>query len=103
MSPRIAIDRHSLSALCQRWKIERMELFGSVLRDDFGPESDIDVLVTFAEDANWSLFAFVRCKEELEALFGRRVDLLTRPAVERSHNPYRRNAILSSAEAIYGP
>ena len=80
-----------------------MELFGSVLRDDFGPESDIDVLVTFAEDANWSLFAFVRCKEELEALFGRRVDLLTRPAVERSHNPYRRNAILSSAEAIYGP
>lgn len=103
MPARMPIDSARLADLCHRWKITRFELFGSVLRDDFGPDSDVDVLVTFAHDARWSLFDFVRCKEDLEAFFRRRVDLLTRPGVERSQNQYRRNEILGSAEAILGP
>lgn len=102
MPARITMDAARLGELCRRWKIERFELFGSVLRDDFGPASDIDVLVTFTAEATWSLFDFVRCKDELEGFFGRRVDLLTRRAVERSRNVYRRKAILDAAEAIHG-
>jgi predicted nucleotidyltransferase len=102
MSSHVAIDQKQLDELCARWKIERLELFGSVIRDDFGPDSDVDVLVTFAPDATWSLFDFVRCKADMQALFGRPVDLLTRPAVERSRNRFRRDAILGSAEVLHG-
>lgn len=78
-----------------------MELFGSVLCDDFGPESDVDVLVTFDPKVRVSLFQFAQMQAELEAIFGKRVDLLTRRSVEQSRNPYRRNAILDSARVVY--
>ena len=94
---RLAVDRETLAALCRRWQIERLELFGSVLRDDFRPDSDVDVLVTFAPEAHHGLFAFARMEEELTALVGRKVDLLTRQSVERSENWIRRNEILRSA------
>jgi len=76
-------------------------LFGSVLSDDFGPDSDIDILVTFAPEAKRTLFDMVDMKEELEAIFGRKVDLVSRRGVESSRNPIRRKAILSSAKIVH--
>ncbi|MBB6069330.1 hypothetical protein HNQ61_000945 [Longimicrobium terrae] len=78
-------------------------LFGSVLRDDFRPDSDVDVLLTFGPDSGVSLFDFVDMQDELEAAFGRRVDVSSRRGVERSENPYRRKAILESARVVYQP
>jgi uncharacterized protein len=95
------IDRTTLETFCSRWQITEFALFGSVLREDFRPESDIDVLVTFAEDAPWSLIDEVRMIDELEALLGRKVDLVSRRAVETSHNWIRRQNILGTAEVIY--
>lgn len=97
----IAIPRDKLADFCRRWKITEFALFGSVLRDDFRPDSDIDVLVTFAPDAHWGLFALYDMEQELKTLFGREVDLLTRRAVEMSRNPVRRKAILQSAQVIH--
>lgn len=90
-----------LAAFCRRWKVAELSLFGSALRDDFGPESDIDLLVTFVPEARWSLLDHVRMQEEARILFGREVDLVTRRAVERSPNPIRRRAILESTRRIY--
>ncbi|HEX3579472.1 MAG TPA: nucleotidyltransferase family protein [Thermoanaerobaculia bacterium] len=96
--PHIAIDydKEKLRDFCRKWKVTEFSLFGSVVRDDFGPESDVDVLVTFTADARWSLFDITDMKDELRSLFGRPVDLLTRRAVEGSLNPIRRRSILSS-------
>jgi len=90
-----------LADFCRRWKIVELALFGSAVRDDYGPESDIDLLARFADDAAWSILDHVRMEDELEALLGRQVDLVSRDAVERSRNWIRRNAILSSAQVIY--
>jgi predicted nucleotidyltransferase len=65
----ISIDSTLLEQFCSRWRIVRLELFGSVLRDDFRPESDVDLLVTFAPDARWGLFAHVKMQDELSALY----------------------------------
>jgi predicted nucleotidyltransferase len=92
-----------LSAFCQRWMVAELSLFGSAVRGDFGPESDVDLLVTFTPQAAWSLLDYVRMQDEARALFGRDVDLVTRRAVERSPNPIRRRAILDQARTIYGP
>ena len=100
MKPRIAFDRQRLAALRANWKITEFLFFGSVLRDDFGPQSDVDVLVNFAPEAHPTLLDLSRLADELSALFGRRVDLLTRRGVESSRNALRRQAILSSAERV---
>ncbi len=84
-----------------RWKIITLELFGSILRDDFSSESDVDLLLSFEPDATPSLFEWVGMKDELEAIFGRAVDVLTRKSVEKSTNPYRRAGILESTRVIY--
>lgn len=89
-----------VAELSRRWGIIRLELFGSALRDDFGSDSDIDLLYTADGDAHWG-FEFVTLCEEFERLFGRPVDLISRRAVEQSDNPIRRQAILSSARTIY--
>lgn len=86
MSAKISIDRDKIAEFCYRWKITELSLFGSVLRDDFRPDSDVDVLVTFAEDAQWSLFDHVTMEDDLSAMLGRKVDLASRRAVERSSN-----------------
>ena len=78
-----------------------LALFGSVLRDDFGPESDIDGLVTFAPSARWSLLDLVRMEDELTTLLGRTVDLVERAAVEQSENYIRRRHILQALEPVY--
>lgn len=101
MTVAVPLDRELIADFCRRWKIEELSLFGSVLRKDFGPNSDVDVLVSFAPDARWSLFDAAAMEEELEQLFGRRVDLVTRRSVERSHNWIRKRAILGTAEPVY--
>ena len=100
-APRIPIDREKIADFCRRWKITEFALFGSVLRDDFRPESDIDVLVSFAPEVRHSLFDLVHMQDELELIFGRKVDLVERRAVEYSENYIRRKHILSSVEPVY--
>jgi uncharacterized protein len=97
--PNIAIeyDKETLREFCRRWNIIEFSLFGSVVRDDFALESDVDVLVTLAPDAPWSLSNWLQMQRELERLFQRRVDLIERDAVEHSENRFRKRAILSSA------
>lgn len=86
---------------CQRWKIAEFYFFGSVLRDDFRPDSDIDVMVQFEADATWGLLEFVQMKRELETLLGREVDLVTKQSIEQSHNWIRRQKILDTAKVVY--
>ncbi|MGB6067713.1 MAG: nucleotidyltransferase family protein [Desulfomonilaceae bacterium] len=83
---------------CHKWKIVEFALFGSILREDFGPESDVDVLVTFAKDANWSLYDLVDMQDELSSIFGRDVDLVLKSGL---HNPFRRHEILRTCRVIY--
>jgi len=101
MSVHIPIDRDKIASFCQHWKITEFALFGSILRNDFHPDSDVDVLVTFASDARWGLFDMVSMQEELKEMFGREVDLVSCRGVESSRNYIRRKAILSSAEVVY--
>jgi hypothetical protein len=97
------IDRHleRIEEFSRRWMITEFALFGSILRDDFGPDSDIDVLITFSPEARWSLFDLAEMQQELKVLFGREVDIVTRQGLESSINPIRREAILSNAVVIY--
>ncbi len=102
MHAHIPLDKEKIADFCQRWKITEFALFGSVLRDDFRPESsDVDVLVTFAPEARYSLFDLVNAQEELKEIFGREVDMVERPAIESSENYIRRKHILTSAETVY--
>ena len=98
INQRIQASPAQIAAFCQRWQIIEFALFGSVLRDDFRPDSDIDVLVTFAADSRWSLFDWVDMKEELEALLGRKVGIADKEGLK---NPYRRHEILQTHQVIY--
>jgi uncharacterized protein len=98
MPARIPIDREAIAEFCRRHRVRELALFGSVLRDDFRPDSDIDVLVEFETDAAVSLFDIIDMQDELATLFGRDVDIVERKALR---NPYRRREILGSAEALY--
>jgi predicted nucleotidyltransferase len=95
------LSEAELGAFCRRWRIRELALFGSGLRDDFGPQSDLDLLVTFAPDAAWSLLDHVQMQNELSDLVGRPVDLVSRRAIEGSHNPLRQREILGSARSVY--
>ncbi len=97
----VDIPAERIAAFCRNWKIREFALFGSVLRDDFGPDSDVDCLVEFASDADRSLLDVIRAEQELSDLLGRPVDLVERPEVERSENWIRRRHILDSARVIY--
>ena len=97
----LKISTDKIADFCRRWKITEFYLFGSILRDDFRPDSDIDVLVTFAPDAAWRLDDLLDMKEELENMFGRRVDLVEKRLVESSENYIRRKHILTHLETIY--
>ena len=100
---RLEFSQDKIADYCRRWKITEFALFGSALKDDFSPESDIDVLVTFDKDAHWTLFDMVDMREELRNIFGRDVDLVSRRGIESSQNYLRRKAILSSTKVIYVP
>ncbi len=99
--PRLNVTREQVEQFCRKWQIVRLELFGSVLRDDFGEQSDIDVLVTFAEGTTRRIANYLDMEEELATLFGRRVDLVERHLVETSPNWIRRRRILESARPVY--
>lgn len=98
---KIQIPENQLAEFCQRWKVTEFAFFGSVLRNDFRPDSDVDVLVTFSPDAGWGLFDHVKMQDELSLIFGRTVDLVSKRAIEKSHNWIRKQSILESAEVYY--
>ena len=101
LASRIDLPMNAIEALCDRWQVEELALFGSVLRDDFGPESDIDVLIRFKTERTPGLIGIAEMERELAHLFGRRVDLVTRTAIETSRNYIRRKAILESSQVVY--
>lgn len=98
MNAALQIDREALAELCRRWKIRELSLFGSALREDFGPDSDLDFLISFEPDAGWDLFDWVDLRDELAQLTGRDVDIV---AKEGLRNPYRRREILAHREILY--
>jgi hypothetical protein len=98
ISPKVEVSEEAIASFCDRWKITEFALFGSILRDDFRPDSDVDVLVSFAPDAKWSLWNIVEMKEELKTLFGREVDFVEKAPLK---NPFRRYEILSTKQVIY--
>lgn len=97
----VPLPPEAIADFCRRWDVKEFALFGSVLRESFGPESDVDVLVEFMPSAQPSLFDLAGMQEELEAIFGREVDLLTRRGVRGMSNEIRRRHILESARVIY--
>ena len=98
---RISAPQEGLAEFCRRWQVADLSLFGSALRGDFRPESDVDLLVTFAPGVSWGFDDFLTIKEEIETLFGRTVDLVERRLVETSENYIRRKHILSQLEPLY--
>ncbi len=101
MNAQIDIPREAIADFCRRWQVVEFALFGSVLREDFRPDSDIDVPASFHPDAGHSLFDMVRMQDELCEMFGRHVDLVSRRGIETSRNPLGRRAILDSADVLY--
>ena len=101
MDAKVKPDQNKIAEFCRRWKIAKLSFFGSVLREDFRSDSDIDVLANFAPDADWSLLDHVAMQDELAAILGRKVDLVSQRAVEKSGNWIRRKNILSTAEPVY--
>ena len=98
MAAQVEIPIGKIRDFCKRWKIVEFLLFGSILTDDFGPGSDVDVLVSFAADEAWSLLDQVRMIDELKEIFGRGVDLAEEKCLK---NPSRRREILRTKEVIY--
>jgi hypothetical protein len=97
----IQLPREKIGEFCRKWKIAEFSLFGSVLREDFRPDSDVDVLVSFLPSAQWSLLDLVEMERELGGMLERPVELVERSAVERSENYIRRRHILASVEPVY--
>lgn len=97
----IEIPIEKIKTFCQKWKVKEFALFGSVIRNDFNQEkSDVDVLVTFFPNQvlGWDI---VDMKEELEAVFNRKVDIVNKEVIEKSTNPYRKKSILEHYEVVY--
>ena len=98
---KLEFDPNAIRQFCRDRGIASLELFGSALRSDFREDSDVDLLATIRPGVKCGLFEWVELKEGLERIFGRSVDLVSRRAVERSTNPYRRNSILARTQSIY--
>jgi len=97
-SAALGIAPAAIAALCRKWKVQRLALFGSSVRDDFRPDSDVDVAVSFDPESHWGLWDIVVMQEELQALFGRDVDIVEMEAIE---NPIRRKIISESMRMVY--
>jgi predicted nucleotidyltransferase len=97
----IELPIEQIQEFCDRWHITELALFGSILRDDFRSDSDVDVLVTFAPETKRGLSETLQMKDELQAIFGRQVDFIVKTTIERSENWLRRKNILESAQIIY--
>jgi uncharacterized protein len=98
MSAKVKLDRDVLAEFCRRWRIRELSIFGSALRDDFNPKSDLDFLVSFEPGTSLDIDRLLDMKEELESWFGRPVDLVEKEAMR---NPWRRHEILTTREVIY--
>ena len=98
MSLQVQLDRKVLAEFCRMWRVREMSIFGSALREDFSPESDLDFLVSFDPGARWSLFDLMEMKEDLETRLGHAVDLVEKEALR---NPWRKREILSTCEVVY--
>ena len=98
VQPKVRPAPQRIAEFCAKWKVKEFSLFGSVLRDDFGPESDVDVLVSFDPQAPWSLWDLIDMADELKAIFGRDVDLIEK---EGLRNPFRRREILTTRQVLY--
>lgn len=98
MNAQIQLDTNMLATFCRKWRIRELSLFGSALREDFGPESDLDFLVSFEPEAGWDLFDFIDMREEMAQSFGRPVDLVEKEALR---NPWRKYEILNTCKVIY--
>jgi predicted nucleotidyltransferase len=101
LQDRFSLSPEEIAQLCQQWSITELALFGSVLSDQFNPDSDIDILIRFAPDARQGLLTLSKIKHELEARIGREVDLALKDSIETSENWIRRNEILKTAQVIY--
>ena len=95
---RFIIPRKKIAAFCKHWQVSEFSVFGSAIRKDFGPKSDVDVMIVFEPDAHIGLFEMAEMQVELETLFGRQVDLVEKAGLI---NPYRRREILKSARVVY--
>ncbi len=98
MSSHIEIPRERIAEFCRKHRIRRLSLFGSVLREDFRPDSDVDVLAEFEAGAGHTLFDLMRLQDELERIFGRKVDLVQECGLV---NPFRRQEVLATREVVY--
>lgn len=95
---RVRLPLGQIEDFCRKWRVAELSLFGSVLRDDFSSESDVDVLVTFSSDAQVSLLDFVEMQEELQEILRRKVDLVSKGGLR---NPFRRHEILTTRQIVY--
>ena len=100
-SLRFDLSRRQIEEFCRRWKVAELSLFGSIIRGEIGPQSDVDVLVKFGSDTRPSLNELDQMSRDLAEIFGRKVDLVERAAIESSANYIRRRHILESAEPVY--
>lgn len=98
---KLAVPQKQIIEFCKKWNVKELSLFGSALTDNFNKDSDIDILVTFGEESQHTLFDFVHMETELEKLFGCDVDLVSKRGLEHSKNSIRRDTILNSAELLY--
>jgi len=98
MYAQVHLDKEALVAFCRKWRIRELSLFGSALREDFGPDSDLDFLVSFEPEVRMGIDALIEMKEELEARYGRPVDVVEKEALR---NPWRRYGILRTREVLY--
>jgi len=96
--PHLDVPKDVIEAFCRKWRVKELSLFGSVLRGDFGPDSDVDVLVVFEDGAPWSLWDIVNMRDELVTIFGRDVGLVEKRALR---NPFRKRHVLKAHEVIY--
>ncbi len=100
-TPHSPLSGNTLKTFCQKWNITEFSLFGSILRDDFRPDSDIDVLVSFAPNSPWTIIDLIVMEQELAALVNRDVDLIEKRVIQNSSNPIRKAEILNSATVVY--
>lgn len=95
---RLGVEPERVDAFCRKWRIRELSLFGSALRDDFRPDSDVDLLAVFEPDAGWDLWDIIGMEDELAQMFGRKVDLVEKRAVK---NPFRRYDILTTRQVLF--
>ena len=101
LSQKTGLSIEVLTAFCQKWQVAEFAIFGSALRPDFRPDSDLDVLITFFPQAPWTLLDLVTMQHELQQMVSRDVDLIEKRVVEKSDNWVRRNEILNTAQVLY--